>query len=813
LAAAAALADADRMRDLRAAVRLLRHRPGFSAGVIATLTVALGAFTAIFSLVYALLVAPLPFAAADRVVVIDTAVGAENGRLALREYEDLTRHTRLFEEWAAYYRSQYNVTGGGAPQALTCTIGSSTLFSVLGVQPMLGDLWPREQDFTRQYLVLLSHHVWQQRFGGRPDIVGSTIVMDGASYRVTGVLPAGFAYPLQTDVVRAVTDYNAPHVRRYSVIARMRDGVTLEQAQAELDALSARFAALYPDTNAGVTIRATPLRDVYVGSARPFLWLLLAAVTLLLVIACVNVMNLLLSRAVSRSGDAAVRLALGARRRHLVRQSIAEALVLTAVGGILGSIGARWALRAVIAMIGADLPPWFSASIEPAALGAALLLVVLVAVIVGLLPALAASRTNIEQVLRQETGRTAGSARQQAVRRVLIGGQVAVATLLLVAAGAFIDGLRAMMRADIGFDAGRLLTFRTDPPFVRYPEIATTSEFYRRAIDSLAAQPGVAAVATNTVLPFARLDVASPRVAVDGRTTNEDAPFVNLQIVDPGYLHTMGILLLRGRGIERTDTREAPPIAVVSARVARRFWPDEDPVGRRVRLVWNQDGFGSGGGSEVALTVVGVAGDVRFDGIDDTSSLDVYAPHTQLFAGDSYFVVRAAASADDVRGRLRQAIDAVDADQSFFDVMTMEQRITRVLWQHRVATLMLGIFGVVALGLAAIGAYAVTAHAVAAHERDMGIRLALGSPSFDVAWLVVRRWLVPVGAGLVVGLVAGLMLARLLARLVGLAGPPGVTTPALLPLVLGAATAVACALPVWRVLRRARLADALHASQ
>ena len=780
--------------------------------MVGTLAIALGAFTAIFSLVNALILRPLPFASADRIVLIEAVVGTDDGRLALREYRDLARDARLFEHWAAYYRSQYNVTGGGPPEALTCTIGTSTLFKVLGIRPVVGDLWPEDQDFTRQYLVMLSHGVWQRRFGGRSNVVGSTIVMDGASYRVTGVLPAGFDYPLQTDVVRAVTDYNAPHVRRYSILARLRADVTLAQAQAELDTFADRFARIYPDTNAGVRLRATPLRDAYVGRARPFLWLLLIGAAFVVVIASVNITNLLLSRALASSGDFAVRLALGAGTRQLVRQSVLEALLLTGIGAAVGAIGARFALRALTSIVQSDLPPWFRVEIDAVVLVTVAALTVVIATLVGAWPAMHAARANLEGALREETSRTAGSARQQWIRRALVGGQAMFAALLLVAAGVLTAGVRELMRLDTGFDAANVLTLRVDPPFSRYPDIATTAEFYRRAIERLRAIPEVDAVATNTVLPFSGLDAVSPRVSADGRTAPGDERFVNLQLVSPGYLDAMRIPLLHGRHFERTDSDRSMPVAIVSARAARQFWPNEDPIGRRLRVVWNQQGVGGGGGSLVALTVVGVAGDVRFQGVDDVASLDLYAPNTQLFAGDSFFVIRTRLRPDAVRSQLRAAFDAVDPEQSFFDVQPMRSRIEAVLWQHRVATAVLGVFGAIALCLAAVGTYAVTAHAVASQQREVGIRLALGAQARTVVWLVMRRWVVPVGVGVGAGLGIGLGLARALAERLGLADDTLTAGPIVLALLLVAATTLACWMPVWRVLRRVQLTDTLRAT-
>jgi putative ABC transport system permease protein len=801
------------LQDVHLAFRSLVRRPGLSVAVIATLTVAVGAATAIFSLVHALILRPLPFPDADRLVTIEAVVNADEGRLSLREYRDLARDSRMFESWAAYYRSQYNLTSGGPPEALTCTIGTSTLFDVLDVRPTHGDVWPASQDFTRQYQVVLSHRLWRQRFGGRRDAVGSTIVMDGGSYQIMGVLPEGFDYPLQTDVFRAATDYNAPHVRRYSALARLKADVTLEQAQSELNGFSERFAQTYPDTNAGIVLRAIPLRDAYVGRARPYLWMLLGAVGLLLMIACVNVTNLLLSRAIAASGDFAVRLAMGAGRRHLVRQALTEALLLAIAGTICGGAGAWWGLKGLTAMVQADLPLWFEVEFDIAVLLFAATVAVITAIAVAALPAIQASRTDLERVLRQESSRSAGSRSQQLARRLLLAGQAAFATILLVAAGLSAGALRELLRIDTGFDSRGVVTFRVDPPYGRYPDIATTSEFYRRAAESLALIPGVDAAGTNTFLPFSGLDVPSPRVAVEGWSTRrpEEEPFVNFQIVDPGYLRAMRIPVNRGRHFERTDEVRSIPVAVVSARAAQRFWPGEDPLGRRIRINWNQLGVSGGKNSDIWLTVVGVAGNVRFSGLDDDAGLDVYAPNTQLFAGDSYVVVRTRTDPDALRNQLRAAIDAVDRDQSFFDVHTMQTRVQRSIWQHRVATAVLTIFAVVALCLAVIGTYAVTAHAVASQRREIGIRLALGSRESHIGWLVMRRWLLPMALGIAVGMVGGAALASVLARVLGIVRVADLLVPATFPLVLAAAATLACYLPVRRAVRRVQLVDALRA--
>jgi putative ABC transport system permease protein len=799
------------MRDLRSALRLIRHRPGFCGAIVLTLAIALGSTSAIFSLLYTLIFRPLPFAAADRLVEIDVVVANEKGRLTLQEYRDLARDSRTFETFGAYYRSQYNVTGGGPPEALTCTIASSTVFRALGVRPLYGDIWPESQDFTRQYLVLLSHRLWRQRFGGRPDVVGSTIMLDGAPYTVTGVLAPGFDYPLQTDVVRAPTDYNAPHVRRYSAVARIKPGATLADAQAELDAFSSRFAQAYPEASLGARLRATPLRDAYIGQARPFLLMLVGAVALLLMTASVNITNVLVSRSLAVERDAAVRRALGAAPRHMVRQFLTEGAVLSGLGAIAGGVAGHWALGTLMGMVRAELPPWLQVRFSGPAFAFTAVGAIVAAGAMALVPALRGRRMNLESVLRQSGHRTTTG--RQGGRRVLLLGQALFATILLVAAGAFATGLRSLLRTDLGFDPLHVLSFRVDPPFVRYPDILTTSEYYRRATEALAELPGVVAAGANTSLPFSTRDNTSTRVAIEGHASGrgDEAPFANVQLVDPGYFDVMRIPLRAGRVFRRTDREGSTPVAVVSARTARRLWGDADPLNRRLRILWNQSGIKFGGGSDLWLTVVGVVGDVRFSGIADNAGLDVYAPNMQLFAGDSYFVVRTNMDPNAMRGRIRAALDRVDPDQSFFDVQTMTERVHASVWHHRVASAVLTAFAAIALCLAVIGTYAVTAQAISSGRRDLGVRLALGSSNRQVVGLVLRRWLLPVGIGIATGMVLGLLAARMVARSLGVVETPDGVAPAIPLVVLAAFATLACYLPVRRTLQRVNLVDALRA--
>jgi predicted permease len=479
-------------------------------------------------------------------------------------------------------------------------------------------------------------------------------------------------------------------------------------------------------------------------------------------------------------------------------------MLLAAAGGLAGLPAAWLAVRALSSLIAADLPPWLALSIDPIVLVASAAVAVVVATVVAVGPASIAARSNIERVLRQDSGRSAGGG-HRGIRRWLVGFQAAIASLLLVAAGVFASGLVALMRAPVGFDAERLLTLRLDPPFSRYGTIATTAEFYRRLEDEMRALPGVSAIGMNATLPFSRLDSVSPRVMPEGGASGraDETPFVNLQLVNAAYFDAMRLRIVAGRPFDVSDREGAPPVAIVSERTARRLWKG-DALGRRLQLVWNQNGTGEGGGDALRLTVVGVVGNVRFSGMDDDGGLDVYAPHTQLFAGDSFVAIRTTANERALEPLLRAAIDRVDPEQSYFDVTPMSGRIAATLWQHRVATAVLTVFAAISLLLATIGLFAVTAHAVASQQREIGIRLALGSSTAALAWRVAGVWLVPVLMGATVGILGGLVVARQLATVVG-AHVPTPVWPLALPLVLAAAAAVACSLPVGRALWRVRI--------
>jgi putative ABC transport system permease protein len=796
--------------DLRAALRMPRRNPAWAAAIILTFAIGIGANTAVFSLVEAMVLRPLPFTDPHELFFVDAVVGTEPGHLSKREYRELIKSAQAVEDYAGYYPSQYNIVD--PPTALVATIGTSNLFPLLGARMIHGAPWDTAADFQRTYDVVLTHRLWQQRFGGRTDIVGRTIVMDGGTYRVSGVLGEGFDYPIHTDIYRSITDYDGDQVRRLWVIGRMRDGRTMADVQGELDRMSTHFERLYPDTNRAVRLRARPLSDLYLGAAKPYLLLLPAAVALLLVIACANVANLLLSRALSRGGEIAVRMAVGANWRDLARLSMLEAVVLAVPGALLGVLLSHWSLQALMAMVRTDLPAWFDVRIDFATLLFTLVTTTVTAVAVGLAPALHARRVSLEQTLRLESGRNVGPKGSRWWRASLVGAQAALAAVLLISATVFMLGVRNLQRTDVGFDPDGLSTFRTDPPYSRYATIPQVSVFYRQAIDRLKERPGVIDAASNQRIPFAALDAASPRVAIEGRSAAdaEAQPFVNFQVISPGYFDVMRIPVLSGRRFTEFDAADNPLVAIVSAKAAKRFWGDDDPIGRRISMAWNQDGTSRAGGAPIMLTVVGVAGNVRADGLQQDPGLDVYAPYTQTFAGDSFFVVRTSLAPDAIATEIPRAIAAVDPEQSHFGVMSMRDRVAASMWQQQVSGTILAVFAVVAFVLATLGVHAVTSYSVEMTRAELGIRLALGAERATVIRSTVRQALLPVGTGLIAGTVIGAFGAALVAQRLPVDAVLTGTASIVPPLLLLIVAAVAATLPTARIVNRTDLPSVLR---
>jgi putative ABC transport system permease protein len=754
--------------DLRFAVRAFRRRVGVTMLVVTILALGLGANAAIVSVAHALLWRPLPFPNGDRLVVIRSDVAGAPGKVSIREYRSLLADAKLFEAVAPFYPTQYNLAQRDAtPEAVTGTTTTSNMLRVLGVEPIVGATWPSSLDLTRQYTVVLGHGLWRRAFGGDPSIVGKSVRLDGYDYHVVGIAPEGADFPERTDVYRAMTEYNADDARRMRLLGLVRRGVTLEQVRAELESLSGELARTYPDSNTGVALHADTLRDAVIGDSRPFMWLLIGGALVVLALTCANAGGLMLARVLDRQGDLSVRLALGASQTRLLRELVAEHALLGLAGSLLALALAQGALGVIVSHFEFKLPAWMGVQLSwPLAVGT-LVAGLVCGVLSAIPPALRLVRVPAVDGLKS-IGRSAGSGSATRLQRGLVVGQVALTMLLLATAGLLARSVGRLLTAPMGFVAQNVFTLRVDPPWVRYPDAATTSEFYRRVTDEIRRLPGVTSAAINQNLPLATLpDAVSRTFFVEGQPMRRrsEQPFAVVQQVGPGYFDTMRIRLRNGRDVSAHDLANSLPVAVVGARLAAQFWPNADPVGKRFRL--EGTALRTGGAGPLSptmempwLTVVGVVDDVRHEHVRASPGFDIYLPYTQAFTGDAYIVVRSSLPPETLARVVPAAVRRVDPEQSVFASRPMTAIVDQTIWQARLAgTLGLG-FAFLALALATAGLHAIVSQSVSRRTREMGLRLAIGATPRDVGVLIARETFRMVVPGLALGLIAALVIGR-----------------------------------------------------
>lgn len=802
--------------ELKLAVRSLVRARGTALTLVVTLALGVAANTTVFSFVKALLLSPLPFAEPERLVRVESMRGGVAGKLSALEVQDLNERARLFEGFAAYRPTQWNIAEGGPPIAAPGTIATHNLFGLLGGRPVLGETWPRSHDRSRIFAVVMSHGLWQRRYGSDPGIVGRSVLLDGAPYTVLGVMEPGFGFPSRSDLWRRSPDpdYDTRAIRASSVLARLKPGTSLAQARDEVAGIAARLAEEFPETNRGTAFRVTPLREAWIGHAGPYLLLLAGAVLFVLVVACANAAALLVARALEREREIAVRLALGAGRGHLLRQALGEGVVLAVPVAALGAGAAFLGVRLFEGLLSADLPPWMSIELDLTVLAFNLATALVVAVAASLLPVRQALVADVQPVLRDASSRVAGTGSGRLLRS-LVALQLALALLLLSGAGLLARSALRLEDRDLGFDGEGVLTLKMDPPWSRFSKVEQTALFYRRILDELRALPGVSAAAANDALPLtdaqAEEGQAQMTVLLDGQSPSdaERNPYVAAQIVSHGYFDAMRIPLRRGRGFEDADRIGTVPVALVGEAAAERLWPGQDPLGRRVRLGRRNANYRplpGGDPPDPWLTVVGVVGSVRRDATGPPA-FDVYLSDQQLFAPETYLVVRGRGNPLALAEAARDAIARVDHEQAVFDVRTLDQRLADRIWQQRLSGRALAALAALALALAAVGLYALVARAVGRRRRELAVRASLGASHADILRLVLADMLPLLGAGTALGLTGALLLRGLIRGLVHDPAPSD-------ELVLPAVAALLCLVALVAALipaRRAARADPAQA--
>jgi putative ABC transport system permease protein len=789
------------LQDIRYALRLLRRRPGFTTVAVVTLALGIGAGTAIFSVVSVVLLRPLPYPNADRLAM----VWMTNARIDLDEdwhsylnVQDYRDGSTTFDAIAVFNRRTATLAGGGEPERLIGAHASANLFDVLGVRPALGRVFTAaENEAGNDLVVVLSHGLWQRRFGGRDDVLEQTVELSGQIRRIIGVMPDGFSFPETDTAFWVPTSITESHrsVRSpiwLQAIGRLKPGVSVEQAQADLARVNAGILERSPDQK-GYGVNVVGYHDQIVGSVRPAVLVLSGAVAFVLLIACANVANLLLARASTRVRELAVRAAIGAGRGRIVRQLLTESVVLASLGGLAG-VGLAWLLLEVLVDLApAGLPRMDAVAIDGRVLAVSAVMSIVTGVLFGLAPALQAvglaPAASLSEGGRGATG-TGGR-----LRAALVAGEVALAVMLLVGAGLMVKSFVRLQQVDLGFDAGGVLTARVTVSGERYQQAATIGEFFDEVIRRVQADPAIeGAAGIGTVLLDATPN--STNFSIEGRPdfAPEDRVEVPIDSITPNYFDVMRVPLLRGRFFDARDAREAPPAVIINQTFARMYWPDGDPVGRRIK-------YGRLASSNPWMTIVGVVADTRRTGYDAAVRPETYLPLAQYTTASLQMVVRTSGDPAAAAPVLRSAVRAVDPQVPLWQVGPLEDQLRELTAQRRFNTVLLSAFGLVATVLAAIGIYGLLAWSVEARTRELGVRVALGASTRGILALVLRQALVLCSAGLAIGLAGALALSRSLTSLLYDVSAADPATFVAITIATGLVALVACLVPAIRAVR------------
>ncbi len=769
------------LADLRYAFRTLLKTPRFTVMAVLVLALGIGANSAMFTVVYSVLLRPLPYQDPDRVTVILASAEKTGGTMPMTpgDFEDYHDQTRSFTDVAAAYVWGPTLTGKDRAEQMDGLRASATLFQVLGVKPVYGRLFsPEDSRADAQDTVVLTYDLFQRRFGGDPNLIGRTLVLDGKAHTVIGVTPRGFYFPPFWNVkaeIYAPATFRAegeggrgPGYLR--LFARLKPGVSLNQARAEVKTIASRIATAYPRASGGLTATVTPIHEMSVGSIRPILLVLFGAVLFTLMIACANIANLLIARASSRRKEIAIRQSLGAERFHLIRQFLAETTVLAVSGGVLGLVLAAWVVPLFVASIPEigqfRLPRNNEIHVTAAVLLFNFVICLATALFCGLLTAVNSGRVDLNGSLKESGRGQVASRAGRRLRTVLATAEIAIALLLLTGAGLLVESYRNLRAVDPGFDPAGVLVVNVGLAASEHRDPDRRAQFYAQALEQFRALPGVVAASAVNHVPLAG-DRFGMQLTIEGRPIPApgNTPKAVYRVAMPGYFNTMRIRLQQGRDFTDRDTESAPGVVILNSTAARNFWPGENPIGKRLRR-------GDAQSKTPWLTVVGVLADLKQSDWAAAADNEAYYPflqdslyrHEPASFATMTLVVRAANSTG-LGAAIRERIGQIDRNISVPNVLAMERVIEDVTWQPRTSMTLILFFASVALILAAVGIYAVVSFVVAGRTQEIGLRMALGARQIDVLGMIVWQSLPPVGAGVGIGLVAAIALTRLMSSM------------------------------------------------
>ena len=795
------------LQDCRYAVRMLARNPGFTMIAVLALALGIGANSAIFSLVNAVILKPLPYQKPEQLVQLwmrFTNIGIPNDQnwVSAPEFVDLQQNQSL-SHLAAISSDSFNINISGTPERIDSAVVSTSFFPLLGVQAQLGRVFlPEEGQPGRAHVVLLSDGLWRRRFGADPAISGRKVVMNGQSYLIVGVLPRDFQLPLEAEVWTPLVfsaDDLSPNSRgnhSYQVIARIKTGLSLEQARADLDVVSQRIIDQHPDypyRQFNFRVLTVPLLEQQIGGIKTALWVLMSAVGLVLLIACANVANLLLVRASARGREIAVRQALGVSRWRLIQQMLTESAMLGLMAGVIGLLVGYWALHLLTTLAATSFPRVAEAHMDLRVLVFTLLVSLATGILFGLAPAFSSRHVTHDALKEGGRGGTAGAGSQR-LRGMLVVAEMALSLTLLVGAGLLIRSFLRLQEVDTGFRPAGVLTMRISLPEEKYAKIEQTRTFYRELLDRIRRLPGVDAVGGATGLPLGGTGW-SGTATVDSQAVQprDTTPEVDQRPVFPGYFEAMGIPLVRGRYFEQRDNEKGAPVAIIDETMANTYWPKEDALGKRIKPGGRQS-------TQPWRTIIGVVRHVRYRTLESPSRVEFYWPYdqTSFTLGSMSLAIHTSSDPRSLAGVVQRQVQALDPDQPVYRIRTMSELMSESMARRRLSMFLLAIFAAVALALAAIGIYGIMSYSVAQRAHEVGIRMALGARSSDVVRMVLGQSLGLTLAGILAGLLGSLALTNFLSSLLFDVKATDATTFLLVAVILAAVALVASLVPAYR---------------